>query len=144
MSHTNICKGFGIEVLKKDKKYVLGGLSYNGSIVIYDWEILAFFLVIVNDYIKKQLEKNIIYKIGNLELSRTQKDKRQYLKVQTSIAESAVYLNETEVKFFPAVCNRVIARCDILMKDKEYDGEYVSNYKVGFDNYWIGNKEGEI
>ena len=49
---------------------------------------------------------------------------------------ATVYLNQTEVKFFPAICNRIIARCDILMRDNTYT--YVR------DDHWIGNDEGQL
>lgn len=136
MSHFYICKEFGIETSKKDKKYSLDGLTYNGDIVISEWEHVAFFLVIVNDFIKKELEKDMIYKIKELEISRVQKLKRQYMRIQIGMRGPVVYLNSIEVKFFPAVCNRVIARCDILAR--------INEYEPGPDEHWIGNDEERI
>lgn len=136
MSYFPICKDFGIKVDTKNKKYIFVGFFYKDEIIFRVWEDLAFMIVIFTDFSRKELEKIVTYNIGRLKISRVERNSRHYLRVQVGIRGEEVHLNQTEVKFFPAICNRIIARCDILMRTNEYEQI--------IDDYWIDTKEGRI
>ncbi len=132
-SNHKLLGNFSLGVVENSKKYLFAGLDYKGEQVIADWEDLAFLLVIMTSFSRKELKKNVSYNIGPIKVSRVEKNNNHSLRVYVN--NEVVFLDEIEVKFFPAICNRIIARCDILHKNNQR--QYSYEYEPSIDNYEI-------
>jgi hypothetical protein len=115
MTHIKLCKQLTICVEKKDKKYQLLGLYFEGTPLIEEWEDIAIFLVYLSTFSKKDMDKNTLYNIVDISIKRVEKQQEHFLKLTIQDYET-LYLDHIEVKLIQAIANRVLARCDLLLE----------------------------
>lgn len=111
-----IHKGYGVELDKRGNRHHLVRVTFMSRPVLASWEEVATFIVVLTDFTQNGLERDTTYEVGPIKIRRAEKDGVHYLRltVEYDGRDSSIYLTKTEVKIFPAILNRVIARCDVL------------------------------
>ena len=126
-----------IETGVNKTKYELNGLYYMDKPLFKKWELLAALSVIFTDFSQKNIAKKLVIKLEGLSFQHVEQNKIHYLKMK--VEGDILYLHPIEVKLFPAIINRVIARCDVLNTYNEEsfrideNVEYAKHYPVLYE-----------
>jgi len=119
MSLHNITHQFTTKVERENGKYGFAGVYFQDNKVLGNWESAAALSLLCTEFGRKELPKSKSYAIEGLIFRHVERNKVHFL--QIDVNSQTVHLEAMAVKLFPAILNRVLARCDLLARNTYYD-----------------------